>query len=129
MKMLRITALGAALLFAAAPMAHAQGGQSGGENGGAARGANRMMEMMFKGIDLTDAQKAQIQKIQDDYRAKMPARTPGQAPDPADRQKRRELMQSEQKEIRDVLTPDQQKVYDKNMEDMRNNMRRGGPGR
>ncbi|HEX6965097.1 MAG TPA: Spy/CpxP family protein refolding chaperone [Gemmatimonadaceae bacterium] len=129
MKMLRITALGAALLFAAAPVAHAQAGQSGGENGGAARGANRMMAMLFKGIDLTDAQKAQIQKIQDDYRAKMPARTPGQAPDPAERQQRREAMQKEQQDIRNVLTADQQKIYDKNLEDMRSNMRRGGPGR
>lgn len=128
MKMLRITALGAALLFAAAPVAHAQAGQSGGENGGAARGANRRMAMLFKGIDLTDAQKAQIQKIEEDYRAKMPARTPGEAPDSSARAQMRETMQKEQQDIRNVLTPDQQKIYDKNLEDMRN-MRRGGPGR
>ena len=130
MKMLRITALGAALLMAAAPVAHAQAGQqSGSENGGSARGGNRMMTMLFKGIDLTDAQKAQIEKIQSDYRAKMPARTPGQAPDPSERAQRREAMQKEQADIRNVLTPDQQKIFDKNLEDMRSNMRRGGPSR
>lgn len=123
MKMLRITTFGAALLLAAAPMAHAQsGGQSGRANGGA-----RMMEMLFKGIDLTDAEKSQVDSIQSAYRAKMPAMTPGQAPDPSARTARREAMQKETADLRSVLTPDQQKVFDKNVEDMRN-MRRNRSG-
>jgi Spy/CpxP family protein refolding chaperone len=121
MKMLRISALGAALILAVAPMANAQAG--GGAGGG--RGGARMMEMLFNGIELTDAQKAQVDSIQTAYRAQMPARTPGQAPDPSARAAMRETMQKETADIRKVLTPDQQKVFDKNVEEMRNR-RRGG---
>lgn len=131
MKMLRISALCAALVIAAAPLAHAQaGGQSSSENGGVRSGnrmGNRMMEMLFKDIDLTDAQKSMVDSIQGAYRAKMPAMTPGQAPDPSARASRREAMQKEQADIRGVLTPDQQKVFDKNVEQMRS-MRRNRSG-
>jgi Spy/CpxP family protein refolding chaperone len=119
MKMLRISALGAALLLAVAPMANAQ---AGGGNGGG-RGGARMMEMLFKGIDLTDAEKAQVDSIQAAYRAKMPAMTPGQAPDPSARAAMRETVQKETADLRKVLTADQQKVFDKNVEEMRNRRR------
>ena len=119
MKMLRISALGAALVLAVAPMANAQ---AGGGNGGG-RGGARMMETLFKGIDLTDAEKAQVDSIQTAYRAKMPARTPGQAPDPSARSAMRENMQKETADLRKVLTADQQKVFDKNVEEMRNRRR------
>jgi Spy/CpxP family protein refolding chaperone len=119
MKMLRISALAAALVLAVAPMANAQAG--GGMGGG--RGGARMMEVHFKGIDLTAAQKTQVDSIQAAYRAHMPARTPGQAPDPSARAAMRETMQKETADIRKVLTPDQQKVFDKNVEDMRNRRR------
>jgi Spy/CpxP family protein refolding chaperone len=122
MKMLRISALGAALVLAVAPMANAQAGGGMGGNGGG-RGGARMMEMLFKGIDLTDVEKAQVDSIQAVYRAKMPARTPGQAPDPSARAAMRENMQNETADLRSVLTPDQQKVFDKNVEDMRNRQR------
>ena len=121
MKMLRISALGAALILAVAPMANAQAG--GGAGGG--RGGARMMEMLFNGIELSDAQKTQVDSIQTAYRAQMLARTPGQAPDPSARAAMRETMQKETADIRKVLTPDQQKVFDKNVEEMRNR-RRGG---
>jgi Spy/CpxP family protein refolding chaperone len=122
MKMLHVSALGAALLLAVAPMANAQaGGGMGGRGGG--RGGGRMMAMLFKGIELTDTEKAQVDSIQAAYRAKMPARTPGQAPDPSARAAMRETMQKETADLRSVLTPDQQKVFDKNVEDMRNRQR------
>jgi len=120
MKMLRISALGAALVLAIAPMANAQGE---GMGGGGGRGGARMMEMLFKGIDLTDVEKAQVDSIQAVYRAKMPAMTPGQAPDPSARAARREIMQKETADIRNVLTPDQRKVFDKNVEEMRSRRR------
>lgn len=82
-----------------------------------------MTEMLFKGIDLTDAEKAAIDSIQTAYRAKMPARTPGQAPDPSARAAMRETMQKETADLRSVLTPDQQKVFDKNVEEMRSRQR------
>lgn len=124
MKLLRISAFAAALVLAAAPMAHAQ---AGGQSGSGARGGNRMMEMLFKGIDLTDVEKAQVDSIQAAYRARMPARTPGQAPDPSARAARREAMQKETADLRSVLTPEQQKVFDKNVEAMRS-MRRNSSG-
>jgi Spy/CpxP family protein refolding chaperone len=49
--------------------------------------------------------------------------TPGQAPDPAARSAMRENMQKETADLRKVLTPDQQKTFDKNVEDMRNRRR------
>jgi Spy/CpxP family protein refolding chaperone len=122
MKMLRISALGAALVLAVAPMANAQAGGGRGGNGGG-RGGARMTEMLFKGIDLTDTEKAAIDSIQTAYRAKMPARTPGQAPDPSARAAMRETMQKETADLRSVLTPDQQKVFDKNVEEMRSRQR------
>ena len=123
MKMLRISALGAALVLAVAPMANAQagGGMGGGNRGG--RGGARMMEALFKGIDLTATEKTQVDSIQAAYRAKMPAMTPGQAPDPSARAAMRENMQKENADLRNVLTPDQQKVFDKNVEEMRNRRR------
>jgi len=43
----------------------------------------------------------------------------GTPPDSATRAKGREVMQKEYAAVRNVLTPDQQKVFDKNLEDMR----------
>ena len=116
MKQLRVAALVAALVAFGAPAAFAQGGGGGGQG----RGGARMMEMMMKDITLTDAQKASVDSIVTSFRAQMPAFTPGQPPDSAARAKRMEVMGKQNAEIRKVLTADQQKVFDKNVEDMRN---------
>jgi|SRR5512138_1025099 Spy/CpxP family protein refolding chaperone len=120
MKRIRVYALLAALVAFAAPAAYAQGG-GGGQGGG------RQMERMMQGITLTDAQKTKVDSIAQSFRAQMPAFTPGQPPDSAARAKRMEVMQKQQAAIRTVLTPDQQKVFDKNVEDMRANMGRPRP--
>lgn len=78
----------------------------------------RMMEMMFKDITLTDAQKAQVDSIQAKYQKEMPAFTPGQPPSDADRAKRMELMQKQRDEIRAVLTDEQRVQFDKNLAEM-----------
>lgn len=88
----------------------------------------RMMEMMFKDITLTDAQKAQVDSIQSKYQKEMPAFTPGQPPSDADRAKRMELMQKQRDEIRAVLTEEQRVQFDKNLADMPRGGRRP-PGR
>lgn len=119
MRMLRLAALGAALTLAAATPTLAQQGGGGQGRGG----AGRMMEMAFKGIDLDATQKAKVDSIVAKYRGEMPAMTPGTPPDDATRAKRREVMEKQQADIRAVLTPDQQKVYDQNMADMRDRMR------
>jgi Spy/CpxP family protein refolding chaperone len=118
MKLTRIVAL--AGILALAPAAYAQGG---GQGGGQGRGMQRVME----GITLTDTQKASVDSIQQAFRAQMPAMTPGTPPDSAARAKRMEVMQKQYAAIRAVLTPDQQKVFDKNLADMRANMGRPRP--
>ena len=120
MKRVRLFALLAALVAFAAPAAYAQGG------GGQGRGG-RMMERMMTGITLTDAQKASVDSIAQSFRAQMPPFTPGQPPDSATQAKRMEVMAKQNDAIRMVLTADQQKVFDKNVEDMRANMGRPRP--
>jgi Spy/CpxP family protein refolding chaperone len=117
MKLTRIVAL--AGMVALAPAAYAQGG--GGQGGG------RGMQMVMQGITLTDKQKTSVDSIQQAYRAQMPAMTPGTPPDSATRAKRMDVMQKQYAAIRSVLTADQQKVFDKNLEDMRANMNRPRP--
>jgi Spy/CpxP family protein refolding chaperone len=121
MKLTRIVAL--AGMVALAPAAFAQGGGGGGQGGGPGRG----MQMAMQNITLTDKQKTSVDSIQQGFRAQMPAMTPGTPPDSATRAKRMELMQKQYAAIRTVLTPDQQKVFDKNIEDMRANMGRPRP--
>ena len=113
MKRIRVFALLAALVALAAPAAHAQGG------GGGQGGRGRQMEMLMQGITLTDAQKASVDSIGQAYRAQMPPMQQGTPPDSATRAKRMEIAQKQYAAIRTVLTPDQQKVFDKNLADMR----------
>jgi Spy/CpxP family protein refolding chaperone len=122
MKRIRMYALLAALIAFAAPAAYAQGGGGGGQGRG-----GRMMERLMTGITLTDAQKATVDSIAQSYRAQMPPFTPGQPPDSAAQAKRMEVMGKQNESIRKVLTADQQKVFDKNVEDMKANMGRPRP--
>lgn len=120
MKLTRIVAL-AGMVALAAPAAFAQGG--GGGQGGQGRGMQRLMQ----GITLTEKQQASVDSIQQAYRAQMPPMQQGTPPDSAARAKRMEVMQKQYTAVRNVLTPDQQKVFDKNLEDMRAQMNRPKP--
>jgi len=103
-----------ALLVIVAPRATAQGG--GGRPG--------MGQMMMKDITLTDAQKAKLDSIVAPYREQMRALGGMGGPaDSASMAKRRELMTKQQVAVRAILSPDQQKVFDKNVAEM-NAMRR-----
>lgn len=78
----------------------------------------------FKGITLTDAQKTRVDSIRKAYRTRMDSvRTSNSG----DRDAFRKLMESQAKDVRGVLTADQQKVYDENakamQEEMHNRMR------
>ncbi len=117
MKLTRIVAL-AGMVALAAPAAFAQGG-----GGGQGRGLQRLMQ----GITLTPKQQASVDSIQKEYRAQMPPMQQGTPPDSATRAKGREVMQKEYAAVRSVLTPDQQKVFDKNMEDMKAAMKSPKP--
>jgi len=115
MKLTRIAAI-VGMLALAAPAAYAQGG------GGGQGGRGRAMEMLMQGITLTDVQKASVDSIGQVFRAQMPPMQQGTPPDSATRAKRMEIAQKQYAAVRTVLTPDQQKVFDKNLADMRANM-------
>ena len=117
MKLLRTLALGAALVAAASTSALAQGGGGGGRGG---------TSMLLRDITLTTEQQAKVDSITQAFRAQMPAFTPGQAPDSASMAKRREIMTKRNEAIRALLTDDQKKVFDKNVEEQRNRMQQGG---
>ena len=83
------------------------------------RGGARRMELLFKDITLTPAQQAKVDSIQARYRSERPSFTPGTPPDSATREKIRALFQRERDDLRAVLTSDQQKTFDRNVEEMR----------
>ena len=81
---------------------------------GAGRGG-RGMQALFEGITLTDAQKKSIDSVQTSFREKMQS---------AAQEDRRGLMTQQRDAVRALLTDDQKKVYDANVEKMRAGMRR-----
>jgi Spy/CpxP family protein refolding chaperone len=137
MKVFRIAALAVALLAGSTAIAGAQNAappaptQQGGPGAGG-RGFNRSLN----GIELTDAQKAKVEAIQAKYQPEMQSirESIQNGGDRAEAfQKMSTLRDKMTPEIRAVLTPAQQAIYDKNiaeqkarMEQMRQNR---GPGR
>jgi Spy/CpxP family protein refolding chaperone len=87
-------------------------GQGRGGPGG------RGMQMLFEGITLTETQQKSVDSVRAAFREKMQG---------ASQEDRRAVMQDQQKAIRGLLTPDQQKTYDANVEKMRAG-RPGGAG-
>jgi Spy/CpxP family protein refolding chaperone len=134
MKAVRIATLGVALLAGASAVAGAQNAappaaqQQGGPGG---RGFNRTMT----GIELTEAQKTKINAIMAKYQPEMQAirESMQSGGDRAESfQKIRALREKMSPEIRGVLTPEQQAIYDKNVAEQRARMEQrqgGGPGR
>ena len=119
-KVLRMVALGAALLIGGATLAQAQSAeaqQQGGRRGG------RNMEL--NGIELTDAQKVQLEAIQKKYQPEM-MNLRNEMMNGGDRaalmKKAAELREKSAKDIRAILTPDQQVVFDKNLAEQRARM-------
>lgn len=119
----RIAALSIGLMLVATSLAGAQSARGGG--GGF---AERRMQRLLQGITLTADQKAKVDSITTKYRAQLPPFTPGTPPDSATRVKMRALFGNQDEEIRALLTPDQQKVWDQNVTEMRNRMQQRAPG-
>ena len=117
--MRRIMAV-AGLLVTMGVAAAAQGGGGMGGPGG----MQRMQEMMFKGIELTADQKPRIEAIQKKQMEDMQA-IDRDAPDR--REKMTALRAKAADAIKAVLTPDQQKVFDANREDMQKMMQNRPP--
>lgn len=87
---------------------------------------------ILTGITLTPAQQKSVdsvyaanQPMRDKMRAQMES---GQQPDSAQMVTMREMRQKAIASYRSILTPDQQKVFDKNLAEMQERMRNMGPG-
>ena len=80
----------------------------------------RMMNMLFEGITLSPSQQASIDSIRADFRSRMGSRENG-----GDRSQMRQAMEQQRTAIRNVLTSDQQRIFDANMEKMRQERGRG----
>jgi Spy/CpxP family protein refolding chaperone len=131
MKVTYIATLAFALCVGVTSIASAQGqqvpqGQGEGRRGGGMGG------MLLKDITLTDAQKNQIKTIREKYlpqqvELRKAAQAVGGPPDAATRAKMSDLRDKQAAEIRAILTPDQQKTFDHNLHEMKEDMdRRNG---
>jgi Spy/CpxP family protein refolding chaperone len=129
---IRLALVSTALLAVSASVALAQNppGPPGGM-GMRQGGPGRRVQALLNGITLTAQQQATIDSIQGVYQPRMRALfTPGAPPDSAARARMADLRSSEDKDIRAVLTPEQQAIFDKNLAEMPQfgGGRRGPPG-
>ena len=84
-------------------------------------------DRMLEGMNLTKDQRDQINLIRDRYRLRADSLRAGGAPhDSTSRDAFRSLMMQEMREIRGVLTPDQQKQLDDKMAKMRERREKNG---
>jgi Spy/CpxP family protein refolding chaperone len=125
MKVIRIATLAVALCAGMTSLASAQGtepNQGQGERRGGGMGG-----MLLKDITLTDAQKAQIKTIRENYvprqlELRKAVQATGAPPDEPTRAKMMELQSQQSAEIRAILTADQKAIFDKNLADMKARM-------
>ena len=133
---MRRTFLLAGLLALLAAPAFAQGGPGTGQGGGRGRmmGPPKSGEGMLQGITLSADQQKKVDSI---WKSNEPMREQmrkqmdsGQRPDSAMREQMMAQREKTMQSYRAVLTPDQQKTFDKNAAEMRERMRnmRGGQG-
>ena len=119
---IKMALVAAFLVCGTATMAHAQAAQQDtGRSMSGRRGM--MMERLLNGITLTADQQGKLTAIQEKYRGQMEQLRKDANGARPDRQKMREMMQQQNDEIRGILTADQQKIYDQNMQQMREQMR------
>ena len=122
MKTVRLAMMAAAMFFGVTTVARAQDPQQQGRG-------NRpnMAAVLFKDITLTPAQQSKSDSIQAKYREQMQALRAGGGDQQEMRAKSRELQEKQRDELKAILTDDQKKVFDKNVEEMRANMQNRRP--
>ena len=114
----------AAMLVGGSAAATAQDPQPQGQRQG---GSGRQMAMLMQGITLSADQQAKVDSIGVRYTEQRRALMQDESLDmDARRAKGRELMGKQRDEIKAVLTDEQKKVFDKNIEDMQARMQQGG---
>jgi Spy/CpxP family protein refolding chaperone len=103
---------------------HAQGDRQGSRMGH--RGGHRG-DRMLEGLNLTKDQRDQINVIRDRYKLQADSmRMGGAAHDSTSRSAFRSMMVQEMRDIRGVLTPDQQQQFDDRMAKMREHRQQNG---
>lgn len=110
----RSTAITLGLVLLSLGTAHAQNRDQQGNPG------DRRMQVLFKDITLTPAQKTRVDSIM--HRDREAGGREGN-PD-----QRRELFRKQLADVRLVLNPDQQAVFDRNVSEMRSRMEGRGSG-
>jgi Skp family chaperone for outer membrane proteins len=120
MKKVRLAMLVTAMFLGMTTVAHAQDQQGRGNR-------PNMAAMLLKDITLSPAQQAKVDSINTKYRDQMQALRNEGGDREAMMQKRRDLMEKQRDELKAVLTDDQKKTFDKNVEDMRQNMQNRRP--
>lgn len=104
------------LALALVAMALPAAAQQGGGRGNQQMGQQRLNEVLFKDITLSEAQKAKIDSLQAANReAMMAMMQAGGMQDPANREKMQEMRRKHYADMREVLTPEQQAQFDKNV--------------
>lgn len=115
------------LMLVAAPAAAQGAGQGGGQGGRGMGGGQagqqmqqRQNEMLFRGITLTETQRAAVDSIQTAGRERMRAQMQGGGgmQDPEARERMQTMRREQMEAIRRLLTPEQQTQFDKNREEM-----------
>jgi LTXXQ motif family protein len=128
--------IGSAAFVGIASVAGAQAPQGGGapqqgmaQQGGMAAREARMAKRLFAGIELTEAQNAQIQKISEKYGAERQALMPAAAAsggfpqlDDAARAKMMDITTRSEVEYRAILSTSQQKIFDANVAEIKARM-------
>jgi len=120
-----VLALALSATAATAQQTPQAGGPPPGMGGGG--GGNRRMAALLQGITLTPVQQASIDSINTAFRGRMPAFTPGTPPDSAARAQRMQLTTERDTAMRAVLTADQQRVWDTNMQTVQAQMQQPRP--
>lgn len=82
-------------------------------------------QRLLQGIELTTAQQAAVDSVTEAHQAKMPKVEPGTRPAPEQMQAFRKVAEDQATAVRNLLTPEQQEVFDKNHASMPR--RRGTP--
>ena len=121
MKKVRLAMMTAAMFLGISTVARAQDAQPGRGN------RPNMSAMLFKDITLTATQQAKVDSIETKYREQFQALRNGGGDPQEMRAKRGELMGKQRDELKALLTDDQKKVFDKNAEDMRQQMQNRRP--
>lgn len=128
MKTLRIATMVAVLSLAAGAVAQAQDPQTQGQRPG--RGMN--VQALLTGITLTPAQQQQVDSLQKKFNEEnqaMRAEMQGGGDREAMMTKMRDARTKQLDQIRGVLTDEQTKVFDKNVEEMRSRRPQRPPSR